>query len=92
MTERGELISLLESLSEEKFRVFNEKIVHTSKYRVIGVRMPDLKAIAKEHRADYKEIFELPYDSFEEIIIKGAAGGSAVRKRAVYYTLRRDDR
>ena len=43
MTERGELISLLESLSEEKFRVFNEKIVHTSKYRVIGVRMPDLK-------------------------------------------------
>ena len=39
MTERGELISLLESLSEEKFRVFNEKIVHTSKYRVIGVRM-----------------------------------------------------
>lgn len=47
MTERGELISLLESLSEEKFRVFNEKIVHTSKYRVIGVRMPDLKAIAR---------------------------------------------
>ena len=77
MTERGELISLLESLSEEKFRVFNEKIVHTSKYRVIGVRMPDLKAIAKEHKADYKEIFELPYDSFEEIIIKGAAVGFA---------------
>ena len=71
MTERGELISLLESLSEEKFRVFNEKIVHTSKYRVIGVRMPDLKAIAKGHKADYKKIFELPYDSFEEIIIKG---------------------
>lgn len=43
MTERGELISLLESLSEEKFRVFNEKIVHTSKYRVIGVRMPALR-------------------------------------------------
>ena len=30
MTERGELISLLESLSEEKFRVFNEKIVPVS--------------------------------------------------------------
>jgi len=65
------------SLSEEKFRIFNEKIVHTSKYRVIGVRMPDLKAIAKEHRADYKEIFELPYDSFEEIIRKGGAVGFA---------------
>ena len=77
MIEREKLLVELESLSEEKFRVFNEKIVHTSKYRVIGVRMPDLKAIAKEHRADYKEIFELPYDSFEEIIIKGAAVGFA---------------
>ena len=77
MIEREKLLVELESLSEEKFRIFNEKIVHTSKYRVIGVRMPDLKAIAKKHRADYKEIFEMPYDSFEEIIIKGAAVGFA---------------
>ena len=59
MIEREKLLIELESLSEEKFRIFNEKIV------------------AKEHRADYKEIFELPYDSFEEIIIKGAAVGFA---------------
>lgn len=77
MIDREELLVELEKLSEEKFRIFNEKIVHTSNYRVIGVRMPDLKAIAKKHRADYKEIFEMPYDSFEEIIIKGAALGFA---------------
>lgn len=77
MIEREKLLTELESLSEEKFRIFNEKIVHTSIYRVIGVRMPDLKAIAKKHRADYKEIFEMPYNSFEEIIIKGAALGFA---------------
>lgn len=77
MIDREELLVELESLSEEKFRIFNEKIVHTSNYKVIGVRMPDLKAIAKQHRADYKEIFEMPYDSFEEIIIKGAALGFA---------------
>lgn len=77
MIDREELLTELENLSEEKFRIFNERIVHTSKFRVIGVRMPDLKAIAKEHKADYKEIFELPYDSFEEIIIKGAAFGFA---------------
>ncbi len=47
MIEREKLLVELESRSEEKFRIFNEKIVHTSKYRVIGVRMPDLKAIAK---------------------------------------------
>lgn len=77
MIEREKLLTELESLSEEKFRIFNEKIVHTSKFRVIGVRMPDLKAIAKKHKADYKEIFKMPYDSFEEIIIKGAALGFA---------------
>lgn len=77
MIDREELLVELESLSEEKFRIFNEKIVHTSNYKVIGVRMPDLKAIAKKHRADYKKIFEMPYDSFEEIIIKGAALGFA---------------
>lgn len=77
MIEREKLLAELESLSEEKFRIFNEKIVHTSRYRVIGVRMPDLKVIAKKHRADYKEIFEMPYNSFEEIIIKGAALGFA---------------
>ena len=77
MIDREELLSELEKLSEEKFRIFNEKIVHASNYKVIGVRMPDLKAIAKKHRADYKEIFEMPYDSFEEIIIKGAALGFA---------------
>lgn len=47
MIDRKELLSELEKLSEEKFRIFNEKIVHTSRFRVIGVRMPDLKAIAK---------------------------------------------
>ena len=77
MSAREELLSELEKLSEEKFRIFNEKIVHTSGFRVIGVRMPDLKAIAKKHKADYKEIFETPYDSFEEIMIKGAALGFA---------------
>lgn len=77
MIKREELLEELESLSDEKFRMFNEKIVHTSAYKVIGVRMPDLKAIAKKHKADYKEIFELPYDSFEEIIIKGASLGFA---------------
>ena len=43
MIEREKLLIELESLSEEKFRVFNEKIVHTSKYRVIGVRCPTLR-------------------------------------------------
>ena len=77
MIDREQLINELEALSDEKYRIFNEKIVHTSSYRVIGVRMPDIKAIAKRYKADWKEVFALPYDSFEEIIVKGAALGFA---------------
>ena len=77
MIDREQLIKELEALSDEKYRIFNEKIVHTSSYRVIGVRMPDIKAIAKRYKADWKEIFALPYDSFEEIMVKGAALGFA---------------
>lgn len=77
MIDREQLIKELETLSDEKYRIFNEKIVHTSSYRVIGVRMPDIKAIAKRYKADWKEVFALPYDSFEEIMVKGAALGFA---------------
>ena len=77
MIDREQLIKELETLSDEKYRIFNEKIVHTSSYRVIGVRMPDIKAIAKRYKADWKEVFALPYDSFEEIIVKGSALGFA---------------
>ena len=77
MIDREQLIKELEALSDEKYRIFNEKIVHTSSYRVIGVRMPDIKAIAKQYKADWKEVFALPYDSFEEIIVKGSALGFA---------------
>ena len=77
MIDREQLIKELEALSDEKYRIFNEKIVHTSSYRVIGVRMPDIKAIAKRYKADWKEVFALPYDGFEEIMVKGAALGFA---------------
>ena len=77
MIDREQLIKELEALSDEKYRIFNEKIVHASSYRVIGVRMPDIKAIAKQYKADWKEVFALPYDSFEEIMVKGAALGFA---------------
>lgn len=77
MIDREQLIKELEAFSDEKYRIFNEKIVHTSSYRVIGVRMPDIKKTAKRYKADWKEIFTLPYDSFEEIMVKGAALGFA---------------
>lgn len=74
---QNELVKLLKNRSDEKFRIFNERIIHTSKLKVIGVKMPDIKALAANNADSYREIFELPYDSFEELMFKGAALGLA---------------
>lgn len=77
MITREQLLAELEALADEKYRNFNEKTVHTSAYRLIGVRMPDIKKTAKRYKSCWKEIFALPYDSFEEIVLKGAVLGFA---------------
>ncbi|MCH5324036.1 MAG: DNA alkylation repair protein [Eubacterium sp.] len=67
----------LDVLADEQYRAFSEKIVHTSGKPLIGVRTPELKKIAKEYAADYKDIFELPADTYEEMLLKGLTLGMA---------------
>ncbi len=74
---RQELTGRLASLSDESYRSFNQKIVHTCAYKMYGVRIPQLKAIAREYSDRWREIAALPFDSFEEIVIKGAVIGMA---------------
>ena len=66
---------ILKTLLEHKdttYKAFQEKLI-TSKYPIIGVRIPILKKIAKEMRKtkDYQFIHTLPHHSFEEVMIHG---------------------
>lgn len=73
MIDEKALRERLYSLSDEKYREFNKGIVCTCKLPYIGVRTPELKRIAKELSPQYDELFDLPADSYEELLIKGLA-------------------
>lgn len=67
-----EYVNYLSSLKDDKYREFNSKIV-SSKYIMLGIRIPILRKIAKEiFKGDYTTF--LSFDKpiyFEEVMIKG---------------------
>lgn len=71
-----EYIRYLESLGEEKYRDFNKRIIST-KYVMLGIRIPLLRKIAKAiYKGDYLSFLGVrgtPY--FEEVLIKGLVIG-----------------
>ena len=59
------------SLSEEKYRLFQEKLVPDNKYEVLGIRVPILRNFAKKMEADDKLVFlqALPHSYYDENIL-----------------------
>ena len=49
MVTYGELLSELESLSEEQVARFNRKIINDSRLKILGVRTPALRKLAKKY-------------------------------------------
>ncbi len=69
-----ELLDSLRAQSDEKFRVFNERIVNVEPGKSIGVRIPLLRAEAKRlvKREDFslEELFCFPDEYFEVRVLK----------------------
>jgi len=67
-----EYINYLETLMEDKYREFNSKIV-TSKYPMLGIRIPILRRIAKDiFKGDYATFLSFnSFTYFEEMMLKG---------------------
>lgn len=65
-----EFISYLKSLGEEKYKEFNAKLVFT-KYKMLGIRLPKLRNIAKEiFKGDYKGFLkQAGHKYYEEVMI-----------------------
>lgn len=66
-----EFINYLKSIREEKYKKFSEKITFT-KYEILGIRLPKLRAIAKEiAKGNYKSYLEISNNIYyEEVMIK----------------------
>ncbi len=65
-------LNTLENNKDLEFKKFNEKIIFT-KYKIIGVKTPILRKIAKEiSKGDYKSFLkEVTTNSYEEVLVEG---------------------
>lgn len=55
---------------DEKYKEFNHSLCNTSKFPMIGVRLPIIRAYAKELLTEDKDI-EFKDESFEEVMLHG---------------------
>ena len=62
----AELLGILKDRSEEKFRLFQKKLIFT-KAEILGVRTPVLRKIAKSVQ---EEVFAFPDEYYEVTFIK----------------------
>lgn len=61
-------------LQDEKYRKFNENICKDTRYKLLGIRMPILRTLAKEisKEENFEEYLDLKnIEYFEEVLIKG---------------------
>lgn len=65
----NELLEYLVSIGEESYKTFNLKLV-TSKYDMIGIRIPILRKIAnKISKTDYLNLLDLFNDDYFEVVL-----------------------
>ena len=67
----NKFIKYLESIREEEYKKFSEKITFT-KYEILGIRLPKLRSIAKDiSKSDYKSFLQAAGNKYyEEVMIK----------------------
>ena len=67
-----EYINYLISLKEEKYKEFNQKLI-TSKYEILGIRLPIIRKIAKQiSKTNYKDFLKYTKSKYyEEVMIEG---------------------
>ena len=70
-----ELLKTLFSLADEGYREFHKKLLKNDGISVIGVRVPLLRKLAKECRAELYTLLTFPDEYFEVTFLKCAAAG-----------------
>lgn len=69
----NEFIEYLKSIKDEKYREFHKSLVLESNYEIIGIRLPDMRKIAKQiSLGNIEEFLECAQDKYyEEVMIQG---------------------
>ena len=70
------LIETLNAHADEGYGDFNQKLLKNDKIKVIGVRVPTLRQLAKQYRGELNALMCFPDDYFEVTFLKCAVAGS----------------
>ena len=65
-----EFLSLLSPFCEEKFAAFQAKLILPPKQKILGVRTPTLRKIAKQYLSEIESVFAFPDEYYEITFIK----------------------
>lgn len=74
----SDVLKTLKEQSEPKLKEFTEKLVPDTKYKILGVRVPVLKTIAKELACDKQSFYSFigkPHEFYEEYFVHALAIG-----------------
>ena len=82
-----EFIEYLKSIADTEYKEFHSSLVLNSKYEMIGIRVPDMKKIAKEivKTSDSEEFLKYAKNKYyEEVMIQGLVI-SHIKDEEVFY-------
>lgn len=65
-----QLLAVLEEKADLNYRDFHKKLLKNEKIKVLGVRVPDLRKIAKQFGGDIENLLAFPDDYYEVTFIK----------------------
>ncbi len=65
-----EFLSILEQYRDEPYAKFQEKLILSPSQKILGVRTPIMRKLAKEMKPYLKELFAFPDEYFEVTFIK----------------------
>lgn len=65
-----QLLSELNERADEKYRAFHSNLVKNPSAVILGVRMPELRKLAKQYKANCEEFLQFPDEIYEVILLK----------------------
>lgn len=68
-----EFLAELKCFADENYRAFHKKLLHNDKINVLGVRVPQLRKLAKKYKLHVEEIISFPDDFYEVTFVKLSA-------------------
>ncbi len=69
----GRLLTELKENAEPQYAAFHGRLLHNPGIRLLGVRVPTLRKIAKKYAGNIEELFALPDEYYEVTFVKLSA-------------------